>query len=283
MYFTIDDMNRIKNILLYRFYCKFQKDCGISSTKIRFAKANLISLSIITIIAFTFFSCKKDVGDCFTNTGKIITENRTSEDFNLISLNNNVNLILTQDSVNTVMVEAGKNIISSIKTEFVNGHLNIKNTSSCNWLRSYAKNINVYVSVKRLDSLKYKSSGNVSCTNTIKNDSISIDVWGGAGTIELDLDMRIARLNIHYGTVDMIFHGSSSVTYIYAASYGPFHCEDLYSGNVYINNRGTNDCYVRAKKVLEATIENIGNIYYYGNPEVVSSNITGEGELIKME
>lgn len=243
----------------------------------------IINILLIAIIGLTFFSCKKNVGDCFKSTGSIITEIRTSKDFHLIYLNDNVNLVLTQDSTNSVIVEAGENIINSIKTEFENGHLNIKNISSCNWVRSYAKDITVYVSVNYLDSLKYKSSGNISCTNTIKNDSISVDVWGGAGTIELFLDMKIAKLNLHYGTADMIFHGSSYVTYIYAASYGPFHCADFYSNNVYINNRGTNNCYVRASKVLEATIENIGNIYYYGNPETVSANISGEGELIKME
>ena len=249
----------------------------------KYKQVKKIIYILLFFISITFFSCKKNTGDCFTNTGKIITENRTSKDFHLISLNDNINLILTQDSLNTVIVEAGENIINSIKTEFVNGHLNIKNTSSCNWLRSYAKEINIYVSVKHLDSLKYESSGNVSCTNTIKSDSISVDVWGGAGIIDLDFDIKNVKLNLHYGTTEMIFSGSANVVYIYAASYGPIYCENLISGNVYINNRGTNNCYVRANQVLEATIENIGNIYYYGNPEVVLSNITGEGELIKME
>ena len=242
-----------------------------------------INILLIIIISITSFSCKKNIGDCFKSTGKIITEDRTSSDFHLIYLNDNVNLVITQDSLNSVIVEAGENIISSVKTEFINGHLNITNTSSCNWVRSYEKEITVYVSVNNLDSLKYESSGDVSCTNTIKNDSICVDVWGGAGTIKLDLELKIAKLHLHYGTVDMVFRGSSYVTYIYAASYGPFHCEDLYSSNVYINNRGTNNCYIRASKLLEATIESIGDIYYYGNPEEVSSNITGDGELIKME
>ena len=219
----------------------------------------IISILLIIIISIASFSCKKNIGDCFTSTGTIITENRTSGDFHLIYLNDNVNLVLTQDSINSVMVEAGENIINSIKTEFENGHLNIKNTSSCNWVRSYAKDITVYVSVNNLDSLEYESSGNISCTNAIKNDSISVDVWGGAGTIELTFDMKNVKLNLHYGTADMIFHGSSCVTYIYAASYGPFHCADFYSNNVYINNRGTSNCYVRANKVLEATIEKDGD------------------------
>ena len=242
-----------------------------------------INILLITIISFGFFSCKKDISDCFTSTGEIITENRSTEDFHLIFLNDNVNLVITHDTVNAVKVEAGENIIGSIKTEFDNGHLIIQNTCICNWVRSYKKDITVYVFTNNLDSLKYESSGNVSCTNTIICDSISIDVWGGAGTIELNLDVKISKLNLHYGTADMIFHGSSPNTYIYNASYGLFHCKDLYATNVYINNRGSNNCYIRAERILEAKIESIGNICYYGNPDTITSNITGDGKLIKMD
>jgi len=47
--------------LLYRFCCKFKMYCGISSTMIRFAKANLISLSIVgqfpDIIICDYLAC----------------------------------------------------------------------------------------------------------------------------------------------------------------------------------------------------------------------------------
>ena len=212
---------------------------------------NLVVSILFILISVNFISCKKDLGDCFTSTGKIIQEERSVQEFNYVSLNDNINLILTQDTVNKLIVEAGENIIENIITEFDKGHLTISNTMSCNWVRSYSKDINIYLSTISFDSLNYNSAGNVISTNTLNADSINIAVWEGSGTIDIDVETNLSRLEMHYGTADVLVHGISWLTYIYAASYGPFHCENLNSGNIYMKSRGTGDCYVRASKVLD--------------------------------
>src|ERR1035438_2692627 len=91
--------------------------------------------------------CSKS-GDCITSTGTIVQEERRVGDFDSINVQDYVNIILTQDSVNKVVVEAGQNIISGITTNVIHDVLYINNTLKCNWLRSYSKAINVYVSAK---------------------------------------------------------------------------------------------------------------------------------------
>lgn len=241
--------------------------------------------NIFILVAALLFmqACEKSILDnCAKNTGRIIIENRGEPHIDYIHISDNVNLILKQGNAGSLRVEAGENIISSIVTEVNEGRLYIRNENKCNWLRSYNKDINVYLSVADLDSLDYFGSGTISSENAISGDSVQISVWEGSGSIEMELDVEKSRLNLHYGTVDFNIRGRSGVTYIYAASYGPFYCEQLNSKFVYINNRGTNNCYVRASVELGATIEYLGNIYYYGNPPVVHSNISGEGELISM-
>ena len=241
-------------------------------------------LLFFLLCSITLTSCEKlDVGDCFMGAGNTIIVTRDLDDFNHISLNDNINLIITQDTRCGVKIEAGENLIPSIITEVSDHRLIIRNNNICNWVRSYNKEIDVYVSVEELISIEYISSGNVLSTNTIVTDSLSVAVWDGSGIIDLDIETRISALSLHYGAVNFSVRGKSNVNFIYAASYGPFFCENLETAFTFMNNRGSNDCYVYCTKHLGVDIEYTGNIYYKGNPETISANITGTGQLIELE
>jgi hypothetical protein len=108
----------------------------------------LISKVGIILLAFVLVtSCNKgsDSG-CFNSTGDITRENRNIESFNSILLHDNVNLILEKTSSNSIVVEAGSNLISGIITEVNDvGVLEIGNDNNCNWIRSFDSPINVYL------------------------------------------------------------------------------------------------------------------------------------------
>lgn len=239
---------------------------------------------ISALIMIGFSGCEKSILDnCAASGGKITKEDRGHPEIHYIHLSDNINLILEQGNSPSLQVEAGKNLLPDIITEVKNGELYIRNENKCNWLRSYNKEVNVYLTIAALDSLDYYGSGDIFSVNALKSDSIRIDVWEGSGSIRLQLDVPTSHLNLHFGTVDFNVTGRSNVTYIYAASYGPFNCGDLDSKFVYINNKGSNNCYVRASVHLVATIEYLGNIYYYGNPGTIHTDISGDGKLIHLE
>lgn len=240
----------------------------------------IISIFLLLLI----FSCEKyNLGDCFKNTGKIISEERSLSEFSSILLKDNINLILTYGNEQSIIVEAGKNLMSSIHTEVNDKQLTISNTSSCNWVRSYDKPINLYLTFNILDSIIYRSSGDITCTNTLECDTLLIQVMEGCGSINLDLNTQKVFLKEIYGTVDFTLKGKTFTSYIYSAGYGPFNCRELETRNTFVVNQSTNDFYVKASDILEATIDNLGNVYYSGNPAKICSTITGEGRLIKLD
>jgi hypothetical protein len=239
-------------------------------------------LSLFSGIIF-YPGCKK-TGPCFTSTGKVVREVRYQNgDFDTIDVNNYVNLILTQDTVRKVEVEAGQNIISGITTEISNRHLIVDNTLNCNWLRSYNTPIKVYISVVNLGKIYYLSSGNIRSTNTIRSGNLIVDIWGGSGSIDLTINTYQAFFILHMGTVDVTLHGHCDVNSIYAGDFGFFQCKDLTTGYSYITNNGSNDCYVNVSMFFQATIGSIGNIYYTGKPDTLLTNITGTGKLIHFD
>lgn len=228
-------------------------------------------------------SCKKsDPIDCFKNTGADITESRNASAFYKINLEDNVNLVLTQDSVFSVKVKAGKNIISKIETTIDNKELTIKNNNSCNWVRSFDREVIVYVSVNHLNQIEYSGSGDISCTNVIISDSLLLQVKEGAGLVDLTVDVERNYIYFHIGTADIYYRGRSHISYISATSFGPVDARNMSSTFTFMANNGSNNCYVQADVRLEATIGSLGNIYYAGNPEVALVSL-GQGKLYRLD
>ncbi len=237
------------------------------------------------ILSVLLYSCKKESeAGCFDSTGDITTENRSIQTFNNIILNDNVNLILNKADSNSIIIEAGANIIKGIKTTVSEtGVLDISNNNACNWIRSFESPINVYLNYIDIDSIEYKSIGDITTTNPLITDSLWITAHKGAGQINMDIDVSTLYCSLHYGTLDIILKGKSSISYVYSASFGLINMIDIESNFVYINNKSSNDVYIWAKTHLGATIENIGNIYYTGSPETISFDKIGTGELINID
>ena len=252
--------------------------------KIQIMKFNWVASVVFLAGCMLFSACKPEqLDDCLTNTGPQTTVEREVDAFHSIEMYNNVNLVLSQGNSFQIKVEGGKNILSAIKTNVTDSTLIIHNTMKCNWIRSYKREITVYATVPTLREIRYESSGDLGNTGQLLLDSLYVNIRGGAGKINLDLNTNKLNLSLHYGTTDIHVKGKSMITTIVAGSYGPFYCNDLISNILYISNGGSNECYVHAVHVLEAKIFSQGNIYYTGNPYRIESTIAGSGKLIKLD
>lgn len=244
-----------------------------------------VRLWFVLLVLFTLTGCEKTpVLDCFVSTGSIVQEERPIGEFQTLVLSNNLNLILRQSNTNRLVVEGGSNLLRKIITEVENDSvLKLSNENRCNWVRSFDKPINVYLDFKRLDLIEYRSIGDVTNVDTLRLDSLNVDVREGAGKIELLLKTPLVYCNLHYGTADIVLKGIADLSYVYGDGFGRIDNRDLISSQVYVNNKSSNDMYLNANLRLEATIENIGNIYYSGNPPEIQLQRVGSGELIKID
>ena len=228
-------------------------------------------------------SCNKDSApDYLQTTGEIVREERPVEDFTEIELYHKINVVLTQDIQNKIEIEAGKNLIPDITTEVKDEKLKIKNENKFNFLRSYKKEITLYISVKNLSHITYRGAGNISCTNTLTDSVFTFDSRSGTGKIELNINANEGHFNHHTGQCDLVLHGNIGVNYLYQAGNGFTDAEDLNTGYTFVTNKGTNDLKIKVEKVLYAYIAYLGNVYYKGDPYDLSSDIVDQGQLIKL-
>jgi hypothetical protein len=245
------------------------------------SKIRILVLISLGVVMTCHFSCKKSGTNCFTNSGQVVREIRGVSGFDSIDLEDNVNLILKDDSVFKIEVEAGKNLLDGIITKVENRQLVIRNNNVCNWLRSYSDPINVYASVRNLSKIYYNSAGDISTINPITSGNFTVEIWGGAGVVDLNLDIHgYGHFFLQMGSADFVLHGACNIVNLYGGDYGLIQAKNLQTDIAYVTNRGTNDIYVRARKLLDASIQSIGNIYYTGNPDSLIIKKHGSGEVI---
>ncbi len=238
----------------------------------------------LTGMVLLWTGCEKtSVTDCFVSTGKVIKTERYVSAFHAVVLKDNVNLYLRQADTARLVLEAGSNLMRKIYTEVKDSVLYIGNNNSCNWVRSYNKPVNVFLDFTRFDSLEYRSIGNVENFDTLRLDSLKIEVKEGAGLIALIVDIKELHTNLHYGTADLKMSGKCTLSYVYSAGFGLIDNRNLEARQIYADNKSSNDVYLNSTEVLEVTIHNIGNVYYTGNPGKIKLNRIGTGELIRLE
>ncbi|MDP4267438.1 MAG: DUF2807 domain-containing protein [Bacteroidota bacterium] len=246
-------------------------------------KDNKKIILIIFLISIFFICCNKDdAPDFLKSTGSIRKVNMViNGDFKSICLNNTINLIITQDTMNRVDVETGENLLPKIKTELINGVLTISDGNTFNWVRDLDDQINVYLRIKQIDTLKYTGSGNINSTNAITGYSFAFITNNGTGDVDITLNTHESHFSLQLGVQNVNVKGMSGVNYIYNIGENIFHGEQLETGYTYIDNFSSGDCYIFATKEIGAKIGYVGDIYYKGNPYKIDFIKNGKGNLIK--
>jgi len=227
-------------------------------------------------------SCKKEnMGDCLKSTGDITTEERVAGQFHRILLEDDINLIITQDTFCKIEIEAGENLIPLVNTVIEGDTLTITNGNTCNWVRSYKNEINVFVTVKDLRILTYSGSGNITSTNTIKTNNFLVEQKSGSGNIDISIDTDTSDMQYHTGAGDITLSGKSEMSFLYNSSNGFLYCSDLQTTKTFVSNSGTGDIYLNVDSSLIAFIHFVGSIFYKGNPSEIEEVNDGTGKLIK--
>lgn len=208
-------------------------------------------------------------------------EERFTNSFTGLDISDNVNVFLTQSPNESVTVEAGKNIVSNIKTKVKDGTLHIENNNTCNWIRDYDKKVNVFINSNYINNITYRGFGEVKTIGTYSSQHFFVDMWMASGGMDLNLACDSVFLKSHTGTADIICRGTAKTVIVYMNGTGTIDAKALKSEYVLAINRDVGDAYVNVEKKLDAEIFSRGNIYYSGKAEEVSFVDKGEGKLIK--
>lgn len=239
---------------------------------------SLTSYIVLFLTLAGLAACQKP--ECFDSAGEVSSVERKAVAFHQIDIFDNIDLVLSQDSIEKIRVEAGANLQPNIATEISDGVLLIRNNTTCKWLRSPSEKITVYVSFKTLDRINFNGSGNVRSTDTLRLPQLRISSETGAGNVELTVNTGLLMAYIHHENADYIMHGIADQCHSYTNARGTIDFSDLKVRYYNIGYSAPKNTVIQATERIDAEIYFKGNVYYKGNPEV-KTIYHDAGRLIK--
>lgn len=250
-----------------------------------------IVLLLVLASSFVFTGCDLDE-ICERGKGTRVTEEIFLPEMTGLNLSIAADVYLTQDSVQKVEIVAQENIIDLLKLDVDNDGVWKIDFEGC--VRKISE-VEIYVSVKDLESLKISGSGDIVGQNRFDVEDLDLKI-SGSGSIQLDYDAAYVTSAITgSGTItsDMTatsveskISGSGNVSMKgttddldhRVTGSGDFKGFDLIAQHVYVKISASGDAEVHAEQSLEVDISGSGTVTYSGSPQV-TTNITGSGNV----
>ncbi|HEY4151584.1 MAG TPA: DUF2807 domain-containing protein [Chitinophagaceae bacterium] len=240
----------------------------------------IIAITACLLIALA--GCKKK--GCFESGGTAVTSIRTiNAPFKQIHVNDNINIVLTQDTVNTISIEAGDHLQPFIKADIQNNILTLSNNSACSWLKGPSETITAHISVKVLDSLVMSGSGTISSSNTLVDSSLFLDSYEAVSPVTLDLEVKALTLLISEENAEYDLSGSAAYASVYCGQKGTMNLGNLQVVNMDLDQRSIRDAHVWVTGTLNVRVQYKGNVYYKGNPSFINYTHYNDGRLLPFQ
>lgn len=216
--------------------------------------------------------------DCLKSTGPIVTQRReVAAGLVTVTAFDNVDLRLVQDAQTYAEVRAGKNLISEIVLTRKGDALEINNTSTCNWARSYDTPREVTLHVPRILNVFLRGQGNTSTVGQFEQDTIFFHLIG-AGDMTLNVKTRQLYFD-QYELGDMTIRGTTEGMNFTLGGSGRLFAQGITPKRCYFNTTrdSDGDARIRASETLGGIIAGNGTLYYGGAPTFTDIRITGKG------
>ena len=237
------------------------------------------------LILLLVVSCRKEnAPDCFKASGDEVTDVRYPGLYKSIVISDKFEVTVVQGNEHKVEVTCGEYIISNIKTNVKNDTLFIEDKNKCSFMRGYEHVFRIRVTIPHLQYLENSGVGVVTMSQEFVQDSISLTV-SESGDLHANGRYRVIKTSSH-GNGDMYLGGQTQDLYVYTNGINYVYTRELSVSNyMFIHTVSLGDCYVNANntKTFDYNIQNSGNIYYTGDPQVIGNFSSSEasGRLIK--
>jgi hypothetical protein len=238
---------------------------------------------LFSLIAWTLVACRKEqMNDCFTSTGRVAYEKRTLEPFTSAEIIGNFQLIWIEDSSNYIEIQAGTGLLEQIKTKVEFQKLYIENTNTCNWVRSYKIPVILKLHCSNLERLRILGSTELSNLDSLRHDSIYIDVNQNAAPINLNISNKKIVIEQHTGGADITAVGHTTRLIFKTGDRVGGNFLKLNAERVEVISRSEIDCYVNASESLKLTTLAGGSIFYTGEAPLIEQSSLGEGSIARI-
>ena len=120
--------------------------------------------------------------------------------------------------------------------------------------------------------------GDFKTTSPLRTDTLHIDN-SGVGDIRLD-NLNCKQLTIHNSSVgDMYLSGKAEQATYQSKGVGDIRAKEMKTNDVTLEHNGVGDVECHASKTIRIRSKGVGNVKYYGKPQVLGVEKSGVGSL----
>jgi hypothetical protein len=230
---------------------------------------------------FLLISCEKII---FSGEGEVTVKSEKYEQFSMIEINDIFNVELKSDSSFGLDIVTEFSYLEKISVSLDSGILRLSDNNRYKWLPDYPRPT-IIISFPYLDGMLILNSPvNLFTLDTLVLPALKIQSLGKAGEFDLIIDVDMFQLATGSdNAAAYIIKGKAVHSRIWPRGSSVIDASELYIDSAYVYNNSIGDCSVSVNNSLEVRLNALGNIYYYGNPQINIIEESGSGKLLKGE
>jgi hypothetical protein len=207
------------------------------------------------LVIFMLVSCRKE---SIRGSGPIVTRTLSIGTFSSVEAHYDIDAVVTYENVAEVKVTGYDNLVNILEPELDNGVLKLKYSKQFNNIRN--GNIRFDITLPMIQRTSIYGSGDIRVKGFLTGTQFTAGIFGSGDVIVENSKYQSTTLDI-YGS-------------------GKVEAQGLQAKHAVVNVYGSGHSYISVSNRLVAKIFGSGNIYYWGNP-VVETTQNGSGRVIQ--
>ncbi len=216
------------------------------------------------------------VGSCIPHihgNGNVVKEERHVSNFDAISASTGIQVLITQDNFEKVVVEADENILKILKTEISGGKLKIYLEEGV----LHAKKMSVYVTVKTLKSVEGSAGSSVKSENKINADDMRVHASSGS-SVHMEVSCNQLKVDSSSGS-SMKVTGTAKSIKADSSSGSTLNASDLVAESGEASASSGAGLKINVTKDVKAHASSGAGITISGNPSIRDTNSSSGGSV----
>ena len=221
-------------------------------------------IALFSLVIFVFASgCREIAGERVRGSGHVITENRSTSEFNSIDVSGAIDVYVRQDSAASVKVEADDNILEYIEVHTEGSRLEIYTENNIR-LRPTHK-IKVYISNPQYKEIHVSGASSIRCENEITSDVLDVNLTGAS---EGRLEINAPRISVNVtGASNASIKGKTKDFEGRASGASEIKGFDLLSENADVDASGASHIEIFASVRIDGQSSGASSVSYKGNAQ----------------
>lgn len=234
------------------------------------------NLGLIFLILGTFFLLSCNGTDCIRGTGNQVTMTRNTEPFTKIETSGSFEIVLKQDSISALIINADDNIQDEIETSISGKTLSISMSNNiCD-----SGPILIYINSKDFEKIKASGSVDIKSDGLLNVNDFELNL-SGSSKVMLEMNAKKLRTSSS-GSSEISLKGQAGAHELELSGSGHIEALDFVVGEYNIKSSGSSQSMINVLNVLNVRSSGSSTVKYKGKPSKISNHDSGSSQIISI-